>query len=233
VADDRIVFLHNAAEAHDHYFFTERDSLSRSPAIAIAAREALAAARIAIDDVAYFDLYSCFPSAVQIARDALGIAPDDPRPLTVTGGLGFAGGPVNNYPTHAIARMVETLRADHDAYGLTTALGWYVTKHAVALWSARPPATPFATRRPQAAVDALARREPAGAVDGDATVEATAVAVERDGTPTVGIVSALLDDGQRALANTRDADTMHEMMRVPWEGRRVVLEAGDDANTLR
>ena len=66
----------------------------------------------ALDDVARFDLYSCFPSAVQVAMRALGIADDDARPLTVTGGLGFAGGPVNNYPTHAIARMVEVLRGD-------------------------------------------------------------------------------------------------------------------------
>ena len=65
------------------------------------------------------------------ARAGLGRAPStgDDRPLTVTGGLGFAGGPVNNYPTHAIARMVEACRADPGSFGLTTALGWYATKH--------------------------------------------------------------------------------------------------------
>ncbi len=104
-----MVFLHASAEAHDHYFFTERWSLADSPAIAAAVGDALAAAGLDTDDVARFDLYSCFPSAVQVAMRALGIADDDPRPLTVTGGLGFAGGPVNNYPTHAIARMVEVL----------------------------------------------------------------------------------------------------------------------------
>ena len=34
VPDDRIVFLHACAEAHDHWFVTERESLTRSPAIA-------------------------------------------------------------------------------------------------------------------------------------------------------------------------------------------------------
>ena len=114
VPDDRMVFLHAAAEAHDHYFFSERWSLADSPGIATAVGDALDAAGITLDDIARFDLYSCFPSAVQVATRALGIADDDPRPLTVTGGLGFAGGPVNNYPTHAIARMVELLRGRSD-----------------------------------------------------------------------------------------------------------------------
>ena len=113
VPDDRMVFLHAAAEAHDHYFVTERGSLADSPGDR-GRRSATRSTRpaVGVDDVARFDLYSCFPSAVQIAMRALGLADDDPRPLTVTGGLGFAGGPVNNYPTHAIARMVEVLRAD-------------------------------------------------------------------------------------------------------------------------
>ena len=72
----------------------------------------------------------------------IGLTDTAARPLTVTGGLGFAGGPVNNYPTHAIARMVEVLRADPGSYGLTTALGWYVTKHAAGIWS-----TPTTGRR--------------------------------------------------------------------------------------
>ena len=153
VPDDRMVFLHAAAEVHDHYFFTERWSLADSPAIATVVGDA-ARARPAspLDDIARFDLYSCFPSAVQVATRALGLADDDPRPLTVTGGLGFAGGPVNNYPTHAIARMVEVLRADPTSFGCTTALGWYISKHAAGVWSASPPgATGFgASTRPRA-----------------------------------------------------------------------------------
>jgi acetyl-CoA C-acetyltransferase len=232
VPDDRMVFLHAAAEAHDHYFVTERWSLAESPAIATAGRAAFGAAQIGIDDIARFDLYSCFPSAVQIGRAALGIAPDDPRPLTTTGGLGFAGGPVNNYPTHGIARMVQALRADPGSIGCTTALGWYVTKHAVAVWSTTPPASPFSLQHPQAEVDALPGREPAGLVDDAATIEATSVAVERDGAPTLGIVTALLADGRRVMANARDADMLRSMMSEPWEGRRVNMTNDGATNTV-
>jgi acetyl-CoA C-acetyltransferase len=238
VADDRMVFPLSGADAHDHFFFTERDTLSDSPAIAAAARDALGAAGVALDEVARFDLYSCFPSAVQIAMRALGLrgpAGGDGRPLTVTGGLGFAGGPGNDYVTHSIASMVAACREDPDSVGLVTALGWYVTKHAVGLYSTRPPEQGFRAVDPsetQRGVDRRPRREPAGAYSGDAIVEATSVGFERDGTPNVAVVCALTPDGRRALANSRDADALRSMTREAWEGRTVRIAADGDANRL-
>jgi acetyl-CoA C-acetyltransferase len=232
ISDDRLVFVHAAAEAHDHWFVTERPSLHDSPAIAAVTDAALQSAGVAVDDIALFDLYSCFPSAVQLGRRALGIADTDPRALTVTGGLGFAGGPVNNYPTHGIARMVERLRTEPGAYGLTTALGWYLTKHAAAVWSTRPPASPFTVRHEQARVDAIAGRVPAGLIDEDATIEATSIAFERDGAPSVGIITVLLDDGRRAIANARDADLLQALTTEPWEGRRARVTNDGSTNSL-
>jgi acetyl-CoA C-acetyltransferase len=237
VPADRMVFLHSGADAHDHFHFSERWSLCESPAIAAATSAALEAAGTGIDDVAHLDLYSCFPSAVQIAMRALQLRGPghDSRPLTVTGGLGFAGGPLNNYVTHAIAQMVHALRADPGALGLTTALGWYVTKHSCGLWSTTPPAAGFVRVDPavtQAAVDWQPARIPAELVDGPAVVEATSVPVERDGTPTIGIVTALLPDGSRAIANVRDAGAMRSLMEEPWEGRRVAIRNDGAVNTV-
>jgi acetyl-CoA C-acetyltransferase len=238
VPDERLVFPLAGADAHDHFFFSERESLAASPAIAVAGRAALEAAGASVDDVARFDLYSCFPSAVEIALQALDLAGPtngDPRPLTVTGGLAFAGGPANDYPTHAIAAMVDALRRDPGSVGMVSALGWYVTKHSIGLYSTAPPEAGFARvdpARTQAEVDALPRRETAGAYEGPGTVEATAVVVERDGTPTVAIVSALTPDGRRALANTRDPDAMQEMTEKAWEGRSVKLRPDGTVNTL-
>ena len=65
-----------------------------------------------LDDIGALDLYSCFPSAVQIACDEMGIDPDDKRGLTVTGGLPYFGGPGNNYVTHSIAEMMNTVRSN-------------------------------------------------------------------------------------------------------------------------
>ena len=73
IADDRMVFLHAGADAHDHWFVTERAALAEAPAIGVATRAALAAADIGVDDIARFDLYSCFPAAVEMAMHALGL----------------------------------------------------------------------------------------------------------------------------------------------------------------
>ncbi len=234
VTDDRMVYLHAAAEAHDHWYVTERDSLTRSPALGATVADVLDASAIGVDDIAHFDLYSCFPSAVQIAIREIGLT-DTARALTVTGGLGFAGGPVNNYPTHAIARMVEVLRADPGSYGLTTALGWYVTKHAAGVWSSRPPDGGFRRVDPHATqqrVDALPRRTGAGAVEGDVVVEATSVAFERNGTPASGIVTARLDGDRRAFAVCREPDQLRAFTEEPWEGRRVRVANRDGVNEV-
>jgi acetyl-CoA C-acetyltransferase len=227
VPDERIVFLHAGADGHDHWFVTERDTLCDAPGLGQVVRDALDAAGKGVDDIARFDLYSCFPAAVQLALRALGLAGPlggDRRPLTVTGGLGFAGGPVNNYPTHAIARMVEQLRADPGSFAVTTALGWYATKHSAAVWSTTPPRERF-VRVPagttQGRIDALPRRDAAGLVDGDMIVEGSSVAVERDGTPLLAIVAGLTPTGERAFANSRDADVMRSLMQDAWEGRKV------------
>jgi acetyl-CoA C-acetyltransferase len=74
VPDERMVFFLAGADAHDHYWFSERHHLSEAPAVGIATRAALAAAGTTVDDIARFDLYSCFPSAVQMTMGALGLA---------------------------------------------------------------------------------------------------------------------------------------------------------------
>ena len=238
VPDDRMVFPLAGADAHDHYHFTERERLDRSPAVRAASFAALDAAGIGLDDVARFDLYSCFPSAVQITMGSLGLvgpAGGDARPLTVTGGLGFAGGPANNYPTHAIARMVEELRADPGSIGLVHAIGWYATKHSVGLYSTTPSAGGFATvdsRALQTEIDALPRGHPAGAYAGRATIEATAVAIDRDGSCSYAIASLLAPDGRRVLGATRKADMMTSMTQEPWEGRTVTVTTDGTVNRL-
>ena len=110
-----------------------------SPAIRAATQRALGMAGIGADDVAAFDIYSCFPSAVQMGLDALGVKSDDPRPLTVTGGLPYAGGPGNNYVMHSVATMAQRLRETPGEYGLVTGLGWFATKHSAGVYSTRPP----------------------------------------------------------------------------------------------
>ncbi|MCU1462406.1 MAG: acetyl-CoA acetyltransferase [Acidimicrobiales bacterium] len=224
VPRDRWVFPWSSAEAHDHWFVSERDELHRSPAIRLAGRAALDLVDRSIDDVGPVDLYSCFPSAVQIAAAELGLPIDDAdRPLTVTGGLGFAGGPANNYVTHSLAAMTGALRADPGALGLVTAVGWYLTKHAVGLYATEPPLQPFRATSVQAAVDALPRRDVVTEWVGPVTVDAYTVMHERDGSPAVGLVMARLDDGRRACGTVHDAGAMRAMCAEEFVGRAATM----------
>ena len=232
VPDDHMVFPLSAADATDHWFLTERQDLHRSPAIAAAAGATFDAAGLGVDDVALLDLYSCFPCAVQMAAAAIGIDLEDAsRPPTVTGGLGFAGGPGNNYATHAIATMAGRLRAEPGAVGLVTGLGWYATKHAVALWSSAPGSRPFRHAEPQEEIDRSPKRSasPAGTDDApgavDCVVETYTVVHGRDGEPELGILALLDPDGRRAWGNVTDVDALRALETSDGCGRSARLAA--------
>jgi acetyl-CoA C-acetyltransferase len=216
VPADRWVFPLSGTRATDHYWISTRDALPTSPAIRFAGRRALELAEVNVDDVAHIDLYSCFPSAVQIAAAELGLATD--RPLTVTGGLGFAGGPANNYVTHSIATMVGRLRESGESVGLCTAVGWYLTKHAVGVYSTRPPVDGFRHDDVQQQVDATPARDLAERYDGAVTIEAYTVMHDRDGTPSHAIAAGLTPDGRRTWAAAHDQATAAAMTEAEYCG---------------
>jgi acetyl-CoA C-acetyltransferase len=224
VPEDRWVYLWGCGDATDHWFITERVNYHSSPAIRAAAARAFSMAGITIDEPRYLDIYSCFPSAVQISRDALGIAVDDPRVLTVTGGLPYAGGPGNNYVTHSIATMAQHLRGDRDAIGVVTGNGWYVTKHSVAVYSAQPPRNAWRRTDPktdQAAVDAQPHPQLVAQPSGAATVETYTVIFDREGAPELGIVIGRDAEDRRFIANTPpDRGLMESMTRREFIGTR-------------
>jgi acetyl-CoA C-acetyltransferase len=229
VPEDRWVFPLAGADANDHWFISQRPELHRSPAIALAGAAALALAGLGIDDVAVVDLYSCFPAVVQMAAAELGLAVDDPsRPLTLTGGLTFGGGPGNNYTSHGIARAVGALRAAPGAAALVTGLGWYATKHSVGVYASRPPEVgdgPFAWRDVQPEVDALPQCAVDEAASGSVRVETYTVTFDRDGAPERGIVACRTAAAARAWGNITDADTLAQLCVEEGIGRRGVLAA--------
>lgn len=206
---DRWVFPWAGTDAHDTYAVSERRDLHSSPAIAEAGKRVFELAGVGPDDVAHIDLYSCFPSAVQVGAEALGFGED--RTLTQTGGLTFAGGPLNNYVTHSIATMIDVLRGDGGAVGLVSANGGFLTKHAIGLYSTEPPAQAFRTEDVQDAVDQV----PTTAVDetytGDATVEAYTVMHNADG-PELGLCALTTPSGGRTWGKVTDVAAAAEMV---------------------
>lgn len=206
IAEDRWVHLHGCADCYDHWYLIDRIDYHHSPAMRIANREAQAMAGLDLEAIDHFDLYSCFPSAVELACQEMGLAEDDPRGLTVTGGLPYFGGPGNNYVTHSIGEMMNRVRGAPGSTGYVTANGNYVTKQSVGIYSTRPPEAPFAPRDPaeyQGEIDAVKGPAVAEAADGPARIETYTVMHDRKG-PSYAILYGRLADERRFIANTPD-----------------------------
>jgi acetyl-CoA C-acetyltransferase len=230
VPEDRWVFPLAGADANDHWFMSHRPELHRSPAIRLAAHAALELAGVGVDDLGPIDLYSCFPSVVQIAAHEIGLPADDPqRSLTMTGGLTFGGGPGNNYSTHGIAQVVQALRAEPGSVGLVTGLGWYATKHAIGVYGSRPPLdggrAGFAWRNLQPEVDALPQCRVDSEATGPVRIETYTVTFGREGNPERGIVVCRTGDDSRAWANIVDPDTLASLCVEEGIGRTGTLSA--------
>jgi acetyl-CoA C-acetyltransferase len=233
IPQEKWVYLHGCADTYDHWFLSDRINYYTSPAIRIAAREAFEMADCGVDDIAFFDLYSCFPSAVEIACAEMGIKEDDPRGLTVTGGLPYFGGPGNNYVTHSIAEMMNRVRAKPGSKGMVTANGNYVTKQAVGIYSTEAPAKPFAPKDPKTYQKEIDDDKGPAVVEhasGPATIETYTVVHDRKG-PSFGILFGRLEDGRRFIANPpADPGLLAEMEQRDYLGARGTVKSEDGVN---
>ncbi|ALE82845.1 acetyl-CoA acetyltransferase [Pseudonocardia sp. HH130629-09] len=215
IAPERWVFLHGHADLTEKAVL-DRPDLGAYPAAEAAVRHALELAGTGVDDLSAIDLYSCFPIAVSSVADPLGLAADDPRGLTVTGGLPFFGGPGNDYAMHAIAEVVRRLRADPGTYGLVGANGGFLSKYSAGVYSTRP--TPWRdddSAAIQARLDAVATVPTTTAADGAATVETWTVRHRRDGSRDAVVVGRLDDGGARFVGCGRDDELLELLAGDP------------------
>ncbi|MEO8113175.1 MAG: acetyl-CoA acetyltransferase, partial [Phenylobacterium sp.] len=228
--EDKWVYLHGCADAADLWFPLDRQDFHSSPAMRLTGQRALEMAGIGLDRIDFIDLYSCFPVAVEVGAEELGLALDDPRGLTVTGGLPYAGGPGNNYAMHSIAVMAQKLRAAPEAYGLVTANGWYLTKQSTGVYSHRRPDRPFERQDPgvlQRQIDALPHPAVIERPQGSARIETYTVVHRREG-PFMGIVVGREAEDRRFVAHTpADPETLAGLEATEQVGRPGTVEPGD------
>ncbi|WP_197377396.1 acetyl-CoA acetyltransferase [Mycolicibacterium baixiangningiae] len=230
IPSERWVFPHSGTDSHDTYAIGERAEFHRSPAIRIAGQRALELAGAAVDDLDLIDVYSCFPSAVQVAATELGLPVGDlARPLTVTGGLTFAGGPWNNYVSHSIATMAERLTANPGQRGLITANGGYLTKHSFGVYSTEPPHREFRWEDVQSEVDREPTRTLAVEWSGVGTVESWTTPFDRDGVPEKAFLAVRTPEGARTLAVIRDPDDAAATVEGDIAGTAVTVHADGTA----
>lgn len=230
VPRDQWVFPLAATGATDTLHMTRRRSLDDSPAMRIAGPRALELAATGPGDVGLVDLYSCFPVAVQLGQEAFGLAPD--RPFTVTGGLTFAGGPLNSYCLHALGRAVELLRASDAGTALLSGNGGYFSKHSFLVLGSSPPAQGFRSEYVDVS-DHLDPRPAAAGLGSDGTsmpgtIDAYTVTYSREGEPDLGVVAVIDDADARTWANTRDPELLASLLGDDLVGATVRMDHRDD-----
>jgi acetyl-CoA C-acetyltransferase len=233
------VYPLGGADLNDIWYVSRRPHLAESPAIRNASRIALEQAALSLDDLGVFDLYSCFPSAIEIARKEVGIPEDDERDLSVTGGLPFFGGPGSNYSMHAVATIVELIRKDRSLKAMVTANGWFLTKHSIGIYGGFPPAYPWEDRDDSAtqhSIDAKALPKPLEKASGTLMVEAYVIRHDSAGRPEKGTVIGRLEDGSRALAEIDSGhDGLLKMEAIELVGKsgHVHYDSGIGKNLVR
>jgi acetyl-CoA C-acetyltransferase len=220
----RWVFPLATADANQMIPFTERRALHRCAGFAKAADRVFAHTQRDVAEVAHREIYSCFPVAVRIQMREIKI--EDDRPLTVTGGMAFAGGPVNNFVLQALVRMAQILRDDPGSLGLVTAVSGMLTKQGVSLWSSEPGVAPFAHDDVTAETERETERvEVVAAGEGAATIASYTVLYE-GGAPKRAVLLCDLDGNRRRLALSDDAALVATATTEELCGRALRIGAG-------
>ncbi|MBI3217433.1 MAG: acetyl-CoA acetyltransferase [Mycobacterium sp.] len=227
VPEEKWVYLHGHANQ------TEQDLLDREDlGVSISAKqsvaEALRVAGVSLDDIATLDLYSCFPYPVFAVCDEFGLASDDPRGLTLTGGLPYFGGPGNSYSLHAIAETVAAMRDKPGTFGLVGANGGVMSKYSVGVYSTTPVGwTADRSAELQKDIAALPKVPVTRNAVGAGTIET--YSVRYDWPVTTGIIIGRLDaDGSRFMAITEDEDLVALMTGGDPLGAGISVTAGED-----
>jgi len=237
VPQDKWVYHIGAGDASDIWYVSERKNFFSSPSAKVATDMAMEQACVVLREIEHFDLYSCFPSATRIVRNMMGIQKNDPRPLTVTGGMPYFGGPGNNYSLHAICKITELLRNDKEKLGMVHALSWFISKHSVGIYSGKRKQTnrtPITTNNYKAEPDKIKGPLMAENAFGEAVIETYSVFHNREGTPENAVIIGRLDNGSRFLANAApDKDMLNAMLEHECIGKRGKVQIKDDFNVFQ
>lgn len=229
VAEDQWVYLRGHAEGQENLML-DRAELGRSLAMDIIIAAALSAADATPQDIDHADIYSCFPCVVDQAATALD---RKGKPMTLTGGLPFFGGPGNNYTLHGICEVVQACRAAPGCLGLAHGNGGWMSKQAVGIYStAYQEGDHFADKTViQNQIAEQDRPGYAEIVSGEAVMESYIVNYKR-GEAVNAIVIGRFETGGRAYAKLQDMDAakLTQLAEGKMDAALLKIEPGLPAN---
>ena len=201
-----------------------RTRLSQPSSISIMADVVRSRTGIDPSGVELLDVYSAFPTPVMVGADGLG-GPAG-RDLTLTGGMSFAGGPLNSYSFHAVAAAADRL-ADPDAKSaIVTGVSGYYSKQGLLVFSSEPPSNPFEMVD---VTEEVAREEPPRPIvekaDGPGTIVAYTVIYSGE-VPERAVAIIDMTDGRRTVARSHDAALMQSATTRDLVGVSVTVADG-------
>jgi len=197
------VYHMGGSDLQNVFSITQRSSLTNSPASREGVKLALQQAGLKLKDINKFDIYSCFPSIVEIIMDEIGLKANDIRDLTVTGGLPYFGGPWSNYSLHAIITSIELIRENPTLKIMVIANGGYNTKQSFGIYGNRPPSEPWNEKKENKIQMQILKKSltlPVEKANGQFKVEGYTIIFNRQGDPVKGIAIGCLKNGNRTLA---------------------------------
>jgi acetyl-CoA C-acetyltransferase len=198
-----VVFVWGGAGADEEPDVLVRKDFSTARALGLALDRCLEQGGVPADELAFVDVYSCFPVVPKLAALHLGLPRE--QVLSVTGGHSSFGGPLNSYSVHALATAVERLRGG--GVGMVHANGGYLTyQHAILLSATPHPEGYVGNPEPAAAhvPGAPAMVQVAGEVD--VVVETLTVEHGRDGAPRQAFLVARTAAGDRIAMGSAPGD---------------------------
>jgi acetyl-CoA C-acetyltransferase len=206
---------------------SRRPRLNDSPATREGSRLALEQSGLNLSDIDKFDLYSCFPSIVEIFMNELGIKEDDTRDLTLTGGLPFFGTPLSNYSLHAIINTVETIRTNPSLRVMVIANGGFNTKQSIGIYGTKPPMIQWGVRDDSKIQQSILNKilpEPVEKASGKLFVNGYSIFYERSGQPKRGVVIGTLENGRRCVAFVTKPDLLLELETQEMVGKTCTVQ---------
>lgn len=227
------VYPMGGVDLNNIFYLTRRPHLHDSPAIREASRLVLDQAGLKLEEIDVFDLYSCFPCMVEIARQEIGIPEDDPRDLTITGGLSFFGGPFSSYSLHSIVTAVDLIRKKSSMKVMILANGGYNTSQSIGIYGNEPPTKPWKNNdyeEIQQKIDSKTLPEPLEKTNGNLTIEAYTIIYDKKGQPERGVLMGHIENGQRTLANIiADSETLLKLEQQELVGQTYKVEYDPNA----
>lgn len=215
------IYPHVSSENNAMLAVAQRPDIHRSIGAEKSAQAALTYTGLSAKDINIVDLYSCFPVAVEMYADAFGLT--DKNNFSCTGGMPFAGGPLNNYALQAACRVFELLHQDEHAIGLTSSVSGLITKQGFGLWSKQAPKNPFAFI--DVSDEVVAEEKPLnviGSYHGEAVITGYTVTYHK-GERQRAIAICDLPNGQRTVSSSDDAELMATMEVNEYVGKTVTI----------